>query len=136
MAGAANSPEWYRATFTDISTSGFVASGATGAPAIVASGASGTVFVQKITTNIVVSAAQSITYQDTANTPVVVDRIEASAASGAVRTIDFGAKGYALTEGKALDINLSAAGCAFSYSVEGYRKQTATSASTTINRTI
>lgn len=130
------SAEWYRRTHTDVSTSGIIAAatgGATDVPAVPST--KHTLFLQKITVNIKTSAAQTISFQDDAGTPVVALFIEASAAAGVIREVDFGAEGFALTEGKNLDIS-GVAGPAYSYSVEGYAKQTAVGQSTTVDRII
>jgi hypothetical protein len=129
------SAEWYRNTYKDVSTSGVVLAAGAGAAAIVALAASFTIFIQKITVNISTTAAQTITFRDNAGTPIIVAFIEASAAAGTVRTIDFGSKGFALTEGKQLDIS-GVAGPAYSYAVEGYIRQTSGVAASTIDRTI
>ena len=91
-------------------------------------------YIQKITVNISTSAAQSITFQDSAGTPIVVMFIEASAAAGTIRTVDFGARGFALTEGKALNISGSA-GPAYSYAIDAYQAQTSAGQATTTDRT-
>lgn len=130
------SASWYRGFYRDESVSGIVATGTAGANnAIAVPSSTHTLYIQRISVNIQTSAAQTITFQDDANTPVVALSIEASAAAGTIRTIDFGARGFALTEGKNLDIS-GTAGPAYSYSIEAYAKQTAAGQSTTINRTI
>src|SRR3990167_3520918 len=101
----ARSPEWYRAAYTDISTSGIIATGTAGlADAIATKGSLWTMYIQKITVVITTLGAQTITFQDDATTPVVALVIEASAAAGVIRTVDFGARGFALTEAKNFDI--------------------------------
>lgn len=129
------SAEWYRNTYKDISTSGVVLAAAAGLSAAVALATGFTIYVQKITVNISTSAAQAITFQDSAGTPIVVAFIEASTAAGVIRTFDFGSKGIALTEAKQLNI-VNVAGPAYSWTVEGYSRQTAAIAATTVDRTI
>ena len=133
---AAKDYGWYRRVYQDASVSGIVATGSAGADNIIAVKSSlYTIYVQKITVNIKTSAAQTINFQDDAGTPVVAAHVEASAAEGVVRTFDFGAKGFALTVGKNLDIS-GTAGPAYSYSVEAYQRQTGVDQATTIDRTI
>lgn len=137
--GVAQNPrsaEWYRSTYGDASTSGVVLAAAAGLDnAIVVKSAKHTIMVQAITINIKTSAAQTITIRDDNGTPIDVLVIEASAAAGTIRSINFGAKGVALTEGKNLDI-VNTAGPAYSWSIEAYQVQTSASASTTADRTI
>lgn len=136
MYSSAKSAEWYRQTYADASVSGVVLAAASGADNVIAAlDTKHTVYVQRISVNIKTSAAQSITVQDDAGTPIIVLFIEASAAAGVIRTIDFGARGFALTEGKNLDIS-GTAGPAYSYSIEAYQKQTSPAQATTTDRTI
>jgi N-acyl-L-homoserine lactone synthetase len=125
----------YRSVQQDLSTSGIVAAATAGVDNVITvPSAKHTIFVQKITVNIKTLGAQTITFQDDANTPVVALFIEASAAAGAIRSIDFGAKGFQLTEGKNLDISGTAAP-AYSYAIEAYAKQTSATQATTTDRT-
>jgi hypothetical protein len=133
---SAKSPEWYRAVHTDVSVSGIVATGTAGVDnAIVVPGSLWTIFIQKITIVIRTLAAQTISLQDDANTPVPAYVVEASAAAGVIRTIDFGARGFALTEAKNFDIS-GTAGPAYSYAIDAYARQTATGQSDTVTRII
>lgn len=123
-----------------MSVSGVVLAGAGGAAGIIVPPTTTpanalTIYVQSITVNIKTSAAQSITFQDNASTPIVVNFIEASAAAGVTRTINFGARGFALTLGKQLDIS-GVAGPAYSYSVEAYADGPALTQATTSDRSI
>lgn len=118
------SAAWYRQTNTDKSTSGVVLAASAGlTDAIVVPSANHTLYIQLIAVNIHTAAAQTITFRDDAGTPIIVLFIEASAAAGTIRIIDFGAKGFALTEGKNFDI-AGTAGPAYSFSIEAYAKQT------------
>lgn len=133
---SANSPEWFRATYTDVSTSGIVATGTAGIDnVIVVPGSLWTIFVQKITVVMRTAAAQTISFQDDAGTPVPAYVVEASAAAGVIRTIDFGARGFALTVAKNLDIS-GTAGPAYSFAIDAYARQTATGQSDTVTRII
>jgi hypothetical protein len=134
MSGVSRSGEWYRSIYRDATVSGIVAAATAGVDNVIAVlDAKHTIFVQRITVTVNTLGAQTITFQDDASTPVKVFTIEASAAVGTIRSVDFGAKGFALTEGKNLDIAGTAAP-AYSYVVEAYQRQTAVIASTTINR--
>lgn len=126
----------YRSKHTDASVSGIVAAATAGVTgAIAALSTKHTLYIQKITVNIKTAAAQTISFQDNAGTAVVALFIEASAAAGTIRSIDFGSKGFALTEGKNLDIS-GVAGPAYSYAVEAYQRQTTAGQSTTVDRII
>lgn len=128
---------WYRQTYTDLSTSGIVNATGTGLDnAVAVPSANHTIFVQRITFNSLTSAAQTITFKDDNSTALTVLFIEASVAAGTIRTVDFGARGFALTQGKNLDLVNAATGPAYSWAVEAYAKQTATFADTSVARTI
>lgn len=128
------SAEGYRASYTDLSTSGPVlAAGAGVNDVILVPGAKWTIFVQTIFMSITTSAAQTITVRDDAGTPVPLFIVPASAAAGTIYKLDFGAKGYALTEGKNLDI-FGTAGPAYIYTIEAYARQTGVTQSTTTDR--
>ena len=135
MASNSKAADGYREIQSDASMSGkALATDATNT-AIAALSAKHTIFVQKLTVVITTSAAQIITIKDTAGTPVVIGSIAASAALGSIYTIDFGARGFALTEGKDL-VFAQTAGPAYSYSVEAYQKLTTALASTSADRII
>lgn len=84
------------------------------------------IYIQKITTSFVTHAnAKTITYQDTANTPVVIGAInDLTAAAGVpdVVTHDFGPHGTALTVSKGFDIVVASSGPVARVHVEGYFK--------------
>lgn len=135
MASNPRAADGYRETYSDASTSGKVLAAAAGADNIIAVlSAKHTIFVQKITVTITTLGAQTITFRDDNSTPVDALIIEASAAVGTIRTIDYGAKGLQLTEGKNLDI-VGTAAPAYTYSVEAYQKLTTADQSTSVNRT-
>lgn len=135
MSNNARSPEWYRAVHSDASGSGAVAAATASTTGVVATSTKHTIFVQKITFVITTSAAQVISIRDSAGTPVVIGSIAASAALGSVYTVDFGARGFALTEGKDF-LFTQTAGPAYSYSFDAYQKLTTPGQATTIARTI
>lgn len=65
------------------------------------------IYVQKIVITITTAAAQAITFQDSADTPVVVAVLTATPAVGE-HTFEFGDEGLPLTVGKDLDVTCSA----------------------------
>lgn len=87
-----------------------------------------TTFVQKIQVAVTTDAAQSLTFQDNAGTPIVLAKTKASPGLGPIN-FDFGPDGYPLTESKQLDIVISGAGLAASVSITAYRRATATTPS-------
>jgi hypothetical protein len=134
MSGVSRSGEWYRSIYRDASVSGIIATGGAGQDNVITVlDVAHTIFVQRITVTIHTLGAQIITFQDDAGTPVKVLTIEASAAAGTIRSVDFGARGFGCTVGKNLDL-VNTAAPAYSYVVEAYQRQTAVIASTTINR--
>lgn len=82
-----------------------------------------TIYVQRITVSVTTDAAQSLIFQDDANTPVLIGKTKASPGLGPIE-IDFGPEGTALTQGKNLDIATSGAGIAARVRIEAYQKLT------------
>lgn len=82
-----------------------------------------TIFIQRILISITVDAAQSLIFQDDANTPVIIGKTKASPGLGPI-VIDFGPEGTPLTQGKNFDIATSAAGIGARVHVEGFQKLT------------
>ena len=135
MASNPRAADGYRETYTDLSGSGVVATSDASTTLATVPSAKHTVFLQKMTVVITTSAAQIITIKDSAGSPVEIGSIAASAAKGSVYTIDFGSRGYALTEGKNL-LMTQTAGPAYTYAIDAYAKQTAAGQSTTADRII
>lgn len=79
------------------------------------------VYVQRVVFSVTTDAAQSLTFQDSAGTPVPIAKSKASPGLG-ILIWDFGPNGTPLTAGKNLDIVISAAGLAGRIQVEGYQK--------------
>ena len=77
------------------------------------------IYVQKISYNVITAAAQAVTFQDDAGTPVKIAVVPASQATPIV--FDFGPEGVPLTIGKNLDIS-NTAGPAAKIHVEAYEK--------------
>lgn len=67
-----------------------------------------TIYVQRIIVSITTSAAQTITFQDNAGTPVVLNQIPANPGQYTRWDFDFGPEGYPLTDGKELDQAMTA----------------------------
>lgn len=127
------SREWYRSVYRDASSSGVVAAASAGASNVVpVPDANSTLYVQSVTISITTSAAQTITVQDSAGTPVAIAVVPASA-TGPFR-VDFGPKGFGVTQGKQINI-AGTAGPAYAYSFEAYAFPSAVIAATTVNRT-
>jgi len=110
----------YRTVFQDVSVDkNFVAGSSASEDPLIAGKAGYTIFVQKITVAITTSAAQSLTFQDNATTPIVIAVIPNSASVGS-HEFEFGKKGVGLTVGKDLDLVASAAGPAGQIHVQAY----------------
>lgn len=77
------------------------------------------IFIQKISYNPVTAAAQAVTFQDDAMTPVKIATVPASQSTPMV--FDFGPKGVALSVGKNLDIT-NTAGPAAKIHIEAYER--------------
>lgn len=76
-------------------------------------------YIQKISVNIVTSAAQAIIFRDSNGTPLVCCTVPASQTTPLV--FDFGPQGMALTIGKNLDIS-NTAGPAAQIHIEAYER--------------
>jgi hypothetical protein len=83
-----------------------------------------TLFITRILVAITTDAAQTLTFQDSAGTPVVIAKTKSSPGLGPIE-FTFGEDGTPLTEAKSLDLNISAAGLAGRVHVEGYYRRTA-----------
>ena len=94
----------------------------------VARNATTTIFIQKIIFWVTTDAAQSISFEDTASTPVSIAKVPTSPGTSTRWEFDFGAKGRPLTEGKNFNMNVSAAGLAGSLEWEGYQRLTSATA--------
>jgi hypothetical protein len=117
-----------RRTYEDVSVSGFVLAAddySTNKRALVAAKAGETIYVQKVNIIVTTDNAATQTVQDTASTPLIAAKTTASPGVAKDFLFDWGAQGLALTEGKGLDLTNSAAGLAYSFTVEAYRRRTA-----------
>lgn len=84
-----------------------------------------TIYVTVISVAITLDAAQTLTFQDSANTPIVIAKVKSSPGIGPIY-FEFGEDGTPLTESKAFALLASAAGLAARVHAEGYYKPTAT----------
>lgn len=98
---------WKRKTFQDKSNSTVFA--ATDGNLTLVTGRTGyTLYVQRIIVTVKTSAAQTITFEDSANTPVYVAKIPASPGVDTRWDFDFGPEGKPLTSGKNLAMDMTA----------------------------
>ena len=79
------------------------------------------IFITKIVVTIKTSAAQTITFEDSASSAVYVCKVPSAPTVDTQYTYNFGERGFGLTVGKDLVMNVSAAGVACSIVWEGYR---------------
>ena len=127
MPGATGSDygKW-RNFFVDKSRIYALTTAATGtAAAIVPVRAStSTLYIQRILLSVTTDAAQTLTFQDDAGTPLVIAKSPSSPGLGIEIVADFGPGGIALTAGKNLDMVISGAGLGAQVNVEAYEKLT------------
>lgn len=117
-----------RRAYENVSTSGFVLATddySTNGLALVAAKTGETIFVQKIVLVVTTDNAATQTFQDTDSSAKVAAKTTASPGVAHQFTFDWGAEGLRLTESKGLELKSSAAGLAYSYTVEAYRRRTA-----------
>lgn len=120
----------YRQFYKDKSVSTAILAAASGTVENVVAprNTSHTIYIQRILFNVTTDAAQTLTFQDDANTPVVIGKSKSSPGLGLHVVADYGAAGVALTAGKNLDVVISAAGLAGVYTIEAYEKLTVAAA--------
>lgn len=99
---------------------------ATGDPSatLVAAKTGYTHYVTHISVAVTTDNAATLTFQDSASTPIVIAKTKASPGLGPI-LFEFGEDGTALTEAKAFALLASGAGLAARVHCEGYTKQTA-----------
>lgn len=116
----------HRTIFTDVSRSLNLAAADTPTTVgldFIAKKTKHTIFVQRIAVHVRTAAAQALTFQDDAGTPVVIAVLPASAAVGDEHVLLDHPEGVPLTEGTALDVT-GAAGVAARIDVTAFRKLT------------
>lgn len=118
----------YRSVYKDLSTTLNLAAADT--PTTVGAGiltgrAGYTIYVMSIKVHVITAAAQALTFQDTAGTPVVIAKLPASAVVGDTHVLldETEGPGVPLTEGKNLDIT-GAAGVQALITIKAYLKPT------------
>jgi hypothetical protein len=115
----------YTSKTTDLTV---LAATTTQADFILPKSANHALYIQKIVVSINVYAAQTMTFTDSAGTPVLLALISVPAAAVALRsesgdiTYDFGPTGTKLTTGEGLTLTLSAAGIGARVHVEAYER--------------
>lgn len=126
---------FYRATFKDASTVRAIATTDSGTltDIITPKSSSYSIFLQRIVMNVTTDAAQTLTFQDDAGTPVVYAKSPASPGLGLEIVADFGPKGVQMTENTNLDIVISAAGLGAQVNIEAYQRPTAVVAAGSTN---
>lgn len=92
---------------------------------LIADKASETIFLQKAHVHITGASAKTWDLKDKAGTPIELAGPFDGTNDGVHYDQDFGARGVPLTEGKGLQLVISAAGAAGIVTWEGYRKRTA-----------
>ena len=127
MAGAGDYRHFTN-TYSDKTTDLNVLAATDDTTLITAKSASHQIWVQKISVNISTYSAKTWQFEDSASTPVPVANLSIPAAAVALNSesstivYDFGPKGFPLTVGKNLVLNVSAAGAAGQVHVEAYEK--------------
>ena len=127
---------FYRAMFKDASTVRTLLAADTStehANVITPKSASYSIFVQRIIFNCTTDAAQTLTFQDDAGTPIVIGKSASSPGLGIEIVGDYGPLGKQLTENTNLDIIISAAGLAGQINIEAYQRLTAVVAAGSTN---
>lgn len=115
----------YRVINHEKSTVATIATGDTTAAGVVtARDANHSLFIQRILLMVSTDAAQTLTFQDSNGSPVVIAKSKTSPGLGLLVVADFGPRGKQLTAGKNLDIILSGAGLGCQVDVEAYEKRT------------
>lgn len=86
------------------------------------------VFVQRILMAVSTDAAQTLTFQDTAGTPVVIGKSKSSPGLGICIVADYGPDGIGLTKATDLQYVISGAGLGCVVNIEAYQKRVGSSA--------
>lgn len=116
-----------RSLFRDISGSTVLAAGddlSTNARVLVALAAKYSIFIQKITVNVLTDNAAQLIFEDN-GTPVIIAKTKVSPGVGPI-VFDFGEEGRQLTEGKQFELKNTAAGLVADISWLGYIRPTGT----------
>lgn len=122
-----------RSFYQDISGSLRATTTTDDTPLVVVRNANSTIYIQRVIAYITTDAAQSWTFQDSANTPLVVCTVTTSPGVDTRWDFDFGPNGVPLTEGKNFVLNVSAIGLAGHIEWNGYQKLTSAVAAGSTN---
>jgi hypothetical protein len=113
-----------RRLYKNVSTTLAMTAGVDPSGALIASpGSKYTIYLQKLVVMVTTDAAPTLTFRDSAGTPVPVSGTPANPGTGEFVLCDL-TEGIPLTQGKALDIVASAAGLAGLVTVEAYARLT------------
>lgn len=115
---------WYRRVHRDVSTELTRTAAEGDATLITVTSTSHTIFVQRIIAYITTDAAQSWAFEDDNTTPKKIAEVPTSPGDETRWDFDFGEEGVPLTEGKDLELNVSAAGLAGHVKVYAYQRIT------------
>ena len=91
---------------------------------ITVKGSTWSIRIQKIWLTIKTDAAQTITFEDTAASPIFIEKSDASPGANTQYIWEFGPKGKLLTQNKDFAMTFSAAGLAGHVEWMGYEEQT------------
>ena len=82
-----------------------------------------TIYIQRILVHVMTAAAQAISFQDDAGSPIEIAILPASATIGDAHVLLVSEEGVPLTSGQSLDI-VGSAGVQARIAIEGYLRQT------------
>lgn len=87
-----------------------------------------TIYIQRVIGYVTTDAAQSVSFTDSANTPLKIAELTTSPGDETRWDFDWGEEGVPLTEGKNFLMNVSAVGVALTLKWYGYEKITSAGA--------
>lgn len=114
--------EGYRQFHQDISNQTSIGAADGDTTLLTVRSTSHTIYIQTIEVFISTDAAQSWSFEDSAATPVAIGSVPTSPGVGWRRVCDYEDSGFALTAGKNLVLNVSAAGLAGRVKWTGYQR--------------
>lgn len=123
MAGSFKTAEGYRKFYQDCSGT-LVVTASTDDTTLVTAKTNHTIYVQTIIFYVTTSVAQSMTFQDSAGSPLKLCAVTSTPGVDTRWEFYFGEEGFPLTEEKNLVMNVSATGLAGNLRWEGYQKRT------------
>lgn len=120
-----HSPGNYRTIYENVSGALTLLAGTGDTTLVTVRNASYTIFIQTIHVSVTTDDTATLSFEDSASTPVNIASTAASPGLGVALNVDFGDEGVPLTEGKNFELDVSAAGIAAKISWQGYSKLTA-----------